>query len=91
MRDLVNVHTQLIGNSLANPRLDSFVAIPKILSTSTIISVIMFVIAVVGATSVYVSSRAKNHPMRSKSSARTSLLAATPWAAYMIFDVRVIY
>ena len=90
MRDLVNVHIQMLRNSLADPRLISFVAIPKILSTSAIISVIMFVIAVVGATSVYVSSRAKNHPIRSKSSARTSLLAATPWAAYMTFDVRMI-
>jgi hypothetical protein len=52
MRDVVNGHTQLIGNSLADPLLSSFVAIPKIFSTSTIISVIMFVIAVVGATSV---------------------------------------
>ena len=88
--DLLNVHTQLIGNSLADPRLNSFVAIPKILITSTSISVIMFVIAVVGATSVYVSSRAKNHPIRSNSSARTSLLAATPCAVYKIIDVRLI-
>ena len=88
--DLVNLHTQLIRNSLADPRLNSFVAIPKILITSASISVIMFVIAVVGATSVYVSSRAKNHPMRSKSSARTPLLAATPWAVYKIFDMRSI-
>ena len=92
MRDLVNVHTnrKLIGNSRADPRLTSFVASPKILRISAIISVIMFVIAAVGATSVYVSSRAKNHPIRSKSSARTSLLAATSWAAYKILDVRMI-
>jgi hypothetical protein len=37
--DLVKVHTQLTGNSLADPRFNSFVAIPKILSTSAIISV----------------------------------------------------
>ena len=91
MPDLANVHTQLIGDSLADPRLNSFVAIPKILTTSASISVIMFVIAVVGATSVYVSSRAKNHPMRSNNSARTSLLAATPWAVYKTFDVSLIY
>jgi hypothetical protein len=46
-------------NSLADPRFSSFVAIPKILRISTIICVIMSVIAVVGATSVYVSSRMK--------------------------------
>ena len=91
MPDLVNLHTQLIRNSLADPRLNSFVAIPKTLITSASISVIMFVIAVVGATSVYVSSRAKNHPIRSNNSARTSLLAATPWAVYEMFDVRLIY
>ena len=90
MLDLVNLHTQLIRNSLANLLLNSFVVIPKILTISTIISVIMFVIAVVGATSVYVSSRAKNHPIRSNNSARTSLLAATPWAVYEMFDVRLI-
>ena len=88
--DLANVHTQLIGNSLADPRFNSFVAIPKILTTSASISVIIFVIAVVGANSVYVSSRAKNHPIRSNNSARTSLLAATPWAVYEMFDVRMI-
>ena len=43
---------QQTGNLLADPRLSSFVAIPKILSTSTIISVIMSVIAGVGVTSV---------------------------------------
>ena len=91
MLDLVNVLTQLIGNSLADPRFNSFVAIPKIRITSASISVIMFVIAVVGATSVYVSRRAKNHPIRSNSSARTSLLAATPWAVYKTIAVRMIY
>jgi hypothetical protein len=39
-------------NLLADPRLSSFVAIPNILSTSTIISVIISVIAGVGATVV---------------------------------------
>ncbi|KAH9164378.1 hypothetical protein EDB89DRAFT_2017360 [Lactarius sanguifluus] len=39
-------------NFFADPLLSSFVAIPKIVSTSTIISVIMSVIAVVGVTSV---------------------------------------
>jgi hypothetical protein len=48
----MKAHTQLIGNSLADPRLNSLVAIPKILSTSTIMFVIMFIIAAVGATSV---------------------------------------
>ena len=42
----------------------------------------MSVMAEVGDTFVYVSSRAKKYPMRSNNSARTSLLAATPLAAY---------
>jgi hypothetical protein len=44
----------------------------------------MSVIAVVGATVVYVSSRVKNHPMRSKSSASTSLLGlrTVPYTVY---------
>ena len=54
------------------------------------ISVMMSLIAVVGATFVYVSSRVKKYPMRSKSSVRMSLLAATSWAAYRIANVRKI-
>ena len=81
-RGSATVHGQPIGNSLADPRLSSFVAIPNILSTSTIISVLMSVIAVVGVTSVYVSSRLKKNPIRSNSSARTSLLAATSLAVW---------
>ena len=60
------------------------------LRTSTNICVIISVIAAVGATSVYASSRVKNDPIRSKSSARTSLLAATPWAVYEISNMRTI-
>ena len=56
------------------------------LRTSINICVIMSVIAAVGANSVYASSRAKNHPIRSKSSARMSLFAATPWAVYKILE-----
>ena len=51
---------------------------------------IISVIAAVGVTSVYVSSRVKKNPMRSKSSARTSLLAVTSLAAYRAFSVRTI-
>jgi hypothetical protein len=53
-------HTQPVRNLLADPRFISFVAIPKILRTSTIICVIISVIAVVGDKVVYVSSREKN-------------------------------
>jgi hypothetical protein len=87
------INRQPIGNSLVDPRLISFVAIPKTLSTSTIISVIMSAIAAVGVTSVYVSRRLKKYPMRSNSSARTSLLAATSLAAYRshrTFNMRTI-
>ena len=79
-----------IGYSLTDPRLNSFVAIPKILRTSASICVIMSVMAEVGDTFVYVSSRAKKYPMRSNNSARTSLLAATLWAAYQMYNVRIL-
>ena len=88
MRSSVTTHRRQIGNLLADPRLISFVAIPKILSISTIISVIMSVMSEVGVTSVYVSSRLKKNPMRSNSSARTSLLAAASLAAYETLDIR---
>ena len=45
-------HAQPIGNLLVDPRFSSFVAIPNIFSTSTMISVIIPVIAVVGVTFV---------------------------------------
>ena len=48
----VDIHRQPTRNSLADPRLSSFVAIPNIVSTSTIIFVIMSIIAAVGVTSV---------------------------------------
>ena len=44
-------------SSLNRPRFTSFVAIPRIDSTSTIISITMSVIAIVGVMLVYISSR----------------------------------
>ena len=87
-RSSVTIHRQQIGDLLVNPRPSSFVTIPKIRSTSTMISVIMSVMAEVGVISVYVSSRLKKNPMRSNSSARTSLLAAVSLAAYETLDFR---
>lgn len=49
----VTIHRrQQIGDALIDPCLNSLVAIPKILSISTMISVIMFVMAEVGVTPV---------------------------------------
>ena len=53
-------------SSLNRPRFTSFVAIPRIDNTSTIISITMFVIAIVGVVLVYISSRRKKHSMRLK-------------------------
>ena len=53
-------------NSLNRPRFTSFVAIPRIVSTSTIISITMLVIAIVGVMLVYISSRKKKRSMRPK-------------------------
>jgi len=58
---VVSIPVNFLKNLLI-PRLSSFVAIPKILSTSTIVSVIMSVIAAIGVTSVYVSRRLKKYP-----------------------------
>ena len=48
----MKIHAQAIGNLLVDPRFSSLVAMPNIFSTSTNISVIMPVIAVVGVTVV---------------------------------------
>ena len=87
----VTIHRKQIGNVLADPCLSSFVAIPKILSISTIISVIMFVMAEVSVTLVNLSSRSKKNPMCSNSSAKTYLLAAASLAAYETLDFGKIY
>ena len=66
---------------LVRPCLSSFVEIAKILRTSTIIFTIMSVIAAVGGTSTYVSSRLKKLSTRSKTSTRKSWLSLTSLAA----------
>ena len=73
-------------NLLNTPRFTSFVAILRIVSTSTIISTIMSVIAVVGVMLAYISSRLKKRSMRLKTSISlslselVSLVAWEPWA-----------
>ncbi|KAI9462019.1 hypothetical protein BJY52DRAFT_1258475, partial [Lactarius psammicola] len=52
-----------------------------ILRTSTIIFTIMFIIASVGGTSVYVSSRLEKFSTCSKTSTRASWVSLTSWAA----------
>ena len=69
-------------NSLNPPRFTSFVAIPRIVSTSTIISTIMCVIAVVGVMLVYISSRPRKRSMRLKRSINLSLLELASLAAW---------
>jgi hypothetical protein len=73
-------------NLLNTPHFTSFVAILRIVSTSTIISTIMSVIAVVGVMLAYISSRLKKRSMRLKTSISlslselVSLVAWEPWA-----------
>ena len=68
-------------NSLNFPRFTSFVVIARIVSTSTIISTITSVIAVVGGIPVYISSRWKKRSMRLKMSMSLSRLALASLAA----------
>ncbi|KAH8996586.1 hypothetical protein EDB83DRAFT_928791 [Lactarius deliciosus] len=68
-------------DSLVRPCLISFVTIPNIPSTSTIIFTIVSFIASVVGTSLYSSSRLKKLSMRSKISMSASWLAATSFAA----------
>ena len=65
---------------LVRPCFISFVEIAKILRISTIIFTIMSVIAAVGGTSMYVSSRLKKFSTRSKRSTSTSWLPLTSLA-----------
>ena len=69
-------------NSLNLPRFTSFVAIARIVSTSTIISTIISVIAVVGGIPMYISSRWKKCSMRLKMSMSLSRLALASLAAW---------
>ncbi len=66
---------------LAGFCLISLVTVPKIPSTSTMIFMMISLIASVVGTSVYVSSLRKKPSMRSKISKSVSLLAATSFAA----------
>ena len=68
-------------NLLSRPDFTSFVAIARIVRTSTIISTIMSLIAVVGVMPVYISSRPKKRSMRLKRSMSLAWLAPTSLAA----------
>ena len=74
-------HDFLGSYALARLCFISFVAIPKMFRTSTIIFTIISVIALVGGTSVYDSRRLKKFSMRSNRSARASSLPPTSLAA----------
>ena len=78
---LAYIHVLIINYSLARPCFISFVAIAKMFRTSAIILTMISVIALVGGTSVYDSSRLKKFSIRSKRSARASSLALTSLAA----------
>jgi hypothetical protein len=69
-------------SSLNRPHFTSFVAIARIVSTSTIISTIMSVIAVVGVIPAYISSRWKKRSMRFKMSISLSRLVLASLAAW---------
>jgi hypothetical protein len=80
--------TQQQISSLARLWLISFVAIPRIDSTSTMIFTMMSVIPTVGGTSIYVSSLRKKFSICSKTLVRASWLAEAAltalesWAQY---------
>jgi hypothetical protein len=69
-------------SSLNRPRFTSFVAIARIVNTSTIITTIMSLIALVGVMLVYISSRRKKCSTRLKMSISLSLLALAALAAW---------
>jgi hypothetical protein len=69
-------------DSLNLPHVTSFVASARMVSTSTIISTITSVIAVVGVMLVYRSSRWKNRSMRLKMSMSLSWPELTSLAAW---------
>ena len=70
------------SDPLNRPHSTSFVAIARIVSTSTIISTIISVIALVGGIPVYISSRRKKRSMRFKISTSFSRLALASLAAW---------
>jgi predicted membrane channel-forming protein YqfA (hemolysin III family) len=76
---MVNIHDI---NSLNRPRFTSFVAIARIVNTSTIISTIMSLIALVGVMLVYISSRRKKFSIRLKMSISLAWLALASLAAW---------
>ena len=69
-------------NSLNCPRFTSLVAIARIVSASTIISTITFVIVIVGVMPAYISSRRKKYSMRLKTSLSLSRLVIVSLAAW---------
>jgi hypothetical protein len=69
-------------NSLSRPRFTSFVAIARIDSTSTMISVIISLIAMVGVMPVYISRRRKKRSMRLKTSMSLSWRAPVSLAVW---------
>jgi hypothetical protein len=77
---MVNIHHI---NSLIRPRFTSFVAIPRTVNTSTTISTIMSLIALVGVMLVYISSRRKKCSMRLKLSISFPWLALASLAAWV--------
>ena len=77
---MVNIHDI---NLLNRPHFTSFVAIPRIVNTSTIISTIMSLIALVGVMLVYISSRQKKCSMRLKMSISLSWLALASLVAWV--------
>src|SRR5882757_2910932 len=76
---MVNIHDI---NLLNRPHFTSFVAIARTVNTSTIISTIMSLIALVGVMLVYISSRRKKCSIRLKMSIILSWRALASLAAW---------
>jgi hypothetical protein len=76
---MLNIHN---FNLLNRPRFISFVATARIVSTSTIMSTIVFVNAIVRMMLVYISSRRKKRSTRLKISISWSPLALASLAAW---------
>ena len=74
---------------LKRPRFTSFVTITRIVSTSTIISMIMSLMAAVGVMPVYISSRWKKRSMRLKISMILSRLEPASFSRLRDLGVKI--
>jgi hypothetical protein len=74
---------------LVRPCRNSFITIPRIKITSTMILTMMSIMAEVGRTFIYASSRLKKYYMRPNRSMRAYLLARTSLIAYEVYKSQI--